>query len=72
LSGGFLQALDPRDRVFALLELVTDAEQLGLKADYSMSWQAVYYQLASALIESAGLKILSYCDYHSGTSDLPS
>jgi hypothetical protein len=37
--GGLLKCSDPRDRIFAVLALTCDAEELGLKADYSKTYE---------------------------------
>ena len=68
----FFQASDPRDKVFALLGLATDAENVGLRADYSMSCEVVYYQLTIYLISCLGLNLLSYCAYFDPMLGLPS
>ncbi|KAK5130373.1 hypothetical protein LTR08_002165 [Meristemomyces frigidus] len=44
------QASDPRDRVFALLGIATDATELGVKPDYNKSCEEVYTELARVLL----------------------
>ena len=54
---------DPRDRVYALLGLAKDSEQLRIRPDYSLSCAQVYMRTAEALIRKHGLIILSYCSF---------
>ncbi|OQV09892.1 hypothetical protein CLAIMM_13969 [Cladophialophora immunda] len=44
-------ASDPRDKIFALFALASDAQELGLRADYSLSTIRVFHQTARALLE---------------------
>jgi hypothetical protein len=64
-----VQASDPRDRLFALYGLETNAEELGLRVDYSKTCGEVYEETARALLRKYGLVVLSYCSgqrqYHS-------
>ncbi|KAJ4369045.1 hypothetical protein N0V83_006127 [Neocucurbitaria cava] len=53
---------NPRDRVYALLGLAEDREQLGIRPDYSLSCAHMYMRTAEALISEHGLVMLSYCD----------
>lgn len=57
------ETTDPRDRVFALLGLAKDREQLRIRPNYSLSCAQVYMKTAEALIEQHGLVILSYCSF---------
>jgi hypothetical protein len=54
-----LQATDPRDKLFALLGISTDAQDLKIRADYSKSLRDVCIQLSSALLARDGLSSLS-------------
>ncbi|KAI1335974.1 hypothetical protein F5Y15DRAFT_221628 [Xylariaceae sp. FL0016] len=49
-------AKDSRDKVFAILGLITDAPSQGLAADYSQSTEQVYIQVAIQLLKSFGLQ----------------
>lgn len=50
-SARTLQATDPRDKIFALLNIATDANKYP-KADYSLSTNEVYRHYAAALMEN--------------------
>ena len=55
-------ATDPRDHVLALLGLVVDAEELGVRADYLKSCRTLYIERVTALLQRhRDLKILSRC-----------
>jgi hypothetical protein len=49
MSRQYLQATDPRDRVFAILSLTKDVDDLGVIPDYSQSCERVYMDVARAL-----------------------
>ncbi|KAE8454256.1 hypothetical protein EG329_005181 [Mollisiaceae sp. DMI_Dod_QoI] len=57
-----LQATDPRDKVFALLNMAKDATRLGLKADYSQNCKSVYTNTVRALIEDGDFDTLFMCE----------
>ncbi|KAK4545542.1 hypothetical protein LTR36_002892 [Oleoguttula mirabilis] len=65
-------ATDPRDRVFALLGIATDAEELGVRPDYSKSWEQVYTELARVLLGHGYFDVLSHCIHepHGDSSSL--
>jgi Heterokaryon incompatibility protein (HET) len=46
-----LEATNPADRIFGMLGLASDADQLGIRPDYSKSCQAVYTEVARTLIQ---------------------
>ncbi len=46
------QCSDPRDRIFALLGLVTDAGEQGLEADYHLSIDQVYTGIAAFIVQA--------------------
>lgn len=56
-------ASDRRDYIYALVGLCADDYEraLGLRIDYSKTWQAVYVETATALISSGNLSLLSLC-----------
>ncbi|MCJ1353909.1 MAG: hypothetical protein MMC33_003896 [Icmadophila ericetorum] len=45
------QAMDPRDKVYALLAIANDTEAVNLDPNYSLTWQQVYIRLAKYYIE---------------------
>jgi hypothetical protein len=56
-----MQATDPRDRLFALYGLGTNATELGLRVDYAKSCNRIYEEAARVLLKVYGLIVLSYC-----------
>lgn len=63
---------DPRDKYFALLSMVEDAERNSLAADYSKDVAEVFTKLAIYLLEHIGLDFLVAIDGSSGSGILPS
>ncbi|KAH8805372.1 heterokaryon incompatibility protein-domain-containing protein [Xylogone sp. PMI_703] len=56
------EASDPRDKVFALSGLTTDAQREARNPDYSLSVDVVYIRLVNTLIKSEpSLNILGHC-----------
>lgn len=55
------QASDPRDRIYGLLGLSSDAKALGIEADYSKSLVQAYTDAARALIQHGCTDILAWC-----------
>ncbi|CZR57672.1 uncharacterized protein PAC_07561 [Phialocephala subalpina] len=68
---GRFQATDPRDKIFALLGLAKDAEQLEIRADYSKKYEEICVEVATKLIKGHGLSILSFAS-RTGAYNLPS
>jgi len=60
-----MDATDERDRIFALIYLATDSENLGLKPDYKTNDHGLLLtQLARALITKSGrLELLSWAQF---------
>ncbi|KAH7084415.1 heterokaryon incompatibility protein-domain-containing protein [Paraphoma chrysanthemicola] len=59
-----LDATDPRDKVFALLDLATDQEELehaGIFPDYEKSFQEVYTMTMAVLLQQGHISLLSMC-----------
>jgi hypothetical protein len=56
-----MRATDPRDKIYALLGISTDAEAIGIWPSYSNTWQEVYEGTAAILLQKCSLKILSCC-----------
>ncbi|KAJ4012443.1 hypothetical protein NW752_008136 [Fusarium irregulare] len=54
------RATQYRDRVFALLGLAVDAEELGIQVDYECSTERVLAQTAVALIKAGQVDMLCY------------
>lgn len=67
-----LNATDPRDRIYGLLGLTTDSEQLGILPDYEKSVIEVYTNTSRALIAVGETSILSWCQQSERIEGLPS
>ena len=72
-----LQCSDPRDKIFALLGLATDREDLerrGVTPDYIKSCQEVYTHVTAVMLQQGHLSLLSYIQprHKSDFGDLPS
>jgi hypothetical protein len=68
-----LQATDPRDRIYALLGLANDTQELSIRPDYSKSCRLVYTEFAEAvLMVGDDLDILSKCQFPRFQEGLPS
>jgi hypothetical protein len=60
------------DRVFSLLGLVTDADQLGVQVDYSRTAVQVLTDVARAIVRRGQLFILGYSQFPKDVPGLPS
>jgi hypothetical protein len=58
-----LQATDARDKVFGLLGLANDREELKIRPDYGKEVSDVYIEVAKALIESGQMDLLWFCQF---------
>jgi hypothetical protein len=71
----FLDATDPRDKVFGLLGLAADRSELernGVVPNYALSCKEVYANTAAALIEQGHVFILSSVHFPKAQQGLPS
>ena len=71
-KGRTCNATDPRDKVFALLPMLTDASTEGLRADYAKNTVQVFTEVAVYLFSAFGLSFLPCIGYGSHIADLPS
>ncbi|KIM93760.1 hypothetical protein OIDMADRAFT_61399 [Oidiodendron maius Zn] len=62
-SGTYLQATDPKDRIYVLLGISEDAELLGITPDYSVgrTVEELYIDVAKALLKQGHMEILTLC-----------
>jgi hypothetical protein len=70
-----LESTDPRDKIFALLGLAADREELeelGLFPDYSKSCKETYTEAMVILLQQGHISLLSLCQSPKIQSDLPS
>ncbi|KAM0426437.1 hypothetical protein ACHAPT_008128 [Fusarium lateritium] len=58
-----LRSTDPRDRVFALLNLASDAKELGIHPDYDKSCEDVFIETWSAILAKGQADLLAYSQY---------
>lgn len=65
-------ATDPRDKIFALLGIAADAEELGVHPNYLKSAKEVYTEIARQLIREGYLDVLSLVEYSPRVAGLPS
>jgi hypothetical protein len=66
---------NPNDRIFALLGLAADAQELantGLKVSYKNSASLTYQETARAMIAIRNPDILSYCQFPKFDASMPS
>ncbi|KAH7333226.1 hypothetical protein BKA65DRAFT_41682 [Rhexocercosporidium sp. MPI-PUGE-AT-0058] len=59
------------DFIFALLNITSDAEELGIKADYSQSLEQTFIKTAVALLGKGEISLLSICQPRDTTDKLP-
>ena len=70
-----LESTDPRDKIFALLGLAADREQLeklGVFPDYSKSCNETYTTTMVALLQQGHISLLSFCQTPKIQPNLPS
>ena len=67
-----LNATDPRDKIYGLLGLATDSEQLCILPDYDKSITEVYTDTSRRLIATGETSILSWCQQSTRVEGLPS
>ncbi|KAL6353859.1 hypothetical protein LRP88_12854 [Fusarium phalaenopsidis] len=63
---------DPRDRVFALLNLAGDKDHFDTFPDYSMSIEEVYKEAARKMLLHGDIDVLLYCQTPRKIKSLPS
>ncbi|KPM43756.1 hypothetical protein AK830_g2730 [Neonectria ditissima] len=59
---------DPRDKIWGLLGIAGDSDQLGLKASYTVDTEFVYETTARALLHQGYISILKWCRTRQVTS----
>jgi hypothetical protein len=67
-----LDCKDPRDRIFGLLGIAEDSEELGLCADYHKSCQEVYTDTARKMIQAGYVDILAQSQWPKSLDNIPS
>jgi hypothetical protein len=67
-----MHASDGRDRIYSMLGLAIDADELGITADYSKGCREIYINIARALLKQGNLDILAMCRSRGDVPNLPS
>ncbi|KAM0431860.1 hypothetical protein ACHAPT_005112 [Fusarium lateritium] len=62
VTGYGLCASEKRDLIYALLNLVEDAEDLGIYPNYKIEYKQLVSDVARGIINKSGLDILRYCN----------
>lgn len=57
-----LEATDPRDKLFALLGIASDTQELDIHPDYRKSWREVYTNLTRKLVQHGYFEVLTICE----------
>lgn len=65
------QATDSRDRIFGMLGMASDTDQLGIRPDYSKTCQQVYTDAARALLQHGHTDVLVFSQFPKKYTDLP-
>jgi len=69
-----LQATNDRDKIYGLLGLVKNADELGMQPQYEKELPAVFIEVASALLKTGQVDLLWFCQFpkSEGCLKLPS
>ncbi|KAK7182295.1 uncharacterized protein CC84DRAFT_610766 [Paraphaeosphaeria sporulosa] len=67
-----LEATNPLDHIYALLNLASDREELGIEVDYTLSPVELYRKAVRAIYTKGDLALLAYCKWDGVQTDLPS
>ena len=70
LPSGLL-ASNPRDRIYGMLGLAGDTDQLGIRPDYFQSCEAVYTDAARTLLQQGHTDVLLFSQFPKKHSGLP-
>ena len=65
-----LRSTDPRDKIYGLLGLASDAKQLKIAPDYSKSITEAYTEAAAKILSLGKLQLLQYV--HPQNPNMPS
>lgn len=66
-----LRSTDPRDRVFGLLNLASDADELGIRPNYDKSCEDVFLETWAAILAKGQAALLVYPQYGRPFTDSP-
>ncbi|RSL76654.1 hypothetical protein CEP51_009768 [Fusarium floridanum] len=62
-AGDTLRSTDPRDRIFGLLNLASDAEELGVRPNYGKSCEDVFLEAWATILAKGQAALLVYPQY---------
>ncbi len=62
---------DPRDRIYGMLALVPEENQLGIMPDYTLPWEEVYIDAARRILDSGAINFLSMVRLPKSSAALP-
>ncbi|KAJ3548135.1 hypothetical protein NM208_g1161 [Fusarium decemcellulare] len=68
----WVHATDPRDRIFALLNLAGDKDYFSTFPDYSLSVEEVYKETARKILQQGCVDLLMFCQTPKKITSLPS
>ena len=68
------QAIDPREKIHALLSLIKNSSLCVLIPDYNITANALFQKTSKTLFEDTGMEVLNNIDGNSNkrTAELPS
>jgi hypothetical protein len=67
----FMNASDPKDRIYGLVGLASDRLELGIAPDYGSSCVKMYTKFALQVLKRGNLTILSLCQFSKTIRNLP-
>jgi Heterokaryon incompatibility protein (HET) len=71
VASDHLEVTKPVDRIFGMLGFASDADQLGIRPDYSKSCEAAYTDAARALLQHGHTDILALSQFPKKLSGVP-
>jgi hypothetical protein len=66
-----MECQDKRDRIFALLGLSSDAEELGIQADYTKKYHELLLDVAVRMMTRQNMRPLGFCNPKGADDSLP-
>lgn len=60
------QTTDPKDKIYGLLGLASDVEQLDILPDYTKSVEEIYTEVASKILSDGDFRLLQACQHKDG------
>jgi hypothetical protein len=66
ITTGPMKATDPRDKIFGLLAITSDSEEMGITADYTNSVPKLYEAVTWKFVRKLGPNYLTTCCHYEG------